>query len=169
MAEILYINEEEKHFLTLDIERTNEGITRWLERRIIPKSRTLADKILKTLDLSHNDTKGIFDFPEILALVAYTGAGVYRIPGADYRRYTPQGMAPCGAEWDLSLQRWNYRRIQHCQGAMLQILRFSGCRDHATKHCTLRPGEVGRHSNIEVYFVYQYGQGIYSHRTYCPR
>ena len=84
VAEILYTNEEEKHFLSHDMERTSESIIQWPERRIILKSMTFADKILKAL--------GIFDFSGILALVVYTGAGVYHIPGTDYRRYTPQGM-----------------------------------------------------------------------------
>lgn len=47
VAEILYTNEEEKHFLSHDMERTSESIIHWLERRIIPKSRTFPDKILK--------------------------------------------------------------------------------------------------------------------------
>ena len=72
VAEILYTNEEEKHFLSHDMERTSESIIHWLERRIIPKSRTFPDKILKALD--------IFDFSGILSLVSYTGAGVYHIP-----------------------------------------------------------------------------------------
>ena len=72
VAEILYTNEEEKHFLSHDMERTSESIIYWLERRIIPKSRTFAGKNLKVLD--------IFDFSGILALVSYTGAGVYHIP-----------------------------------------------------------------------------------------
>ena len=69
VAEILYTNED---FLSHDMERTSEGIIRWLERRIIPKSRTFADKNLKVLD--------IFDFSGILALIAYIGTGVYHIP-----------------------------------------------------------------------------------------
>ena len=72
VAEILYTNEEEKHFLSHDMERTSESIIHWLERRIIPKSRTFPDKNLKVLD--------IFDFSGILALIAYIGTGVYHIP-----------------------------------------------------------------------------------------
>lgn len=64
VVEILYTNEEEKHFLSHDMERTSEGIIRWLERRIIPKSRTFADKILKILDIFDfsgrlNENKGV--------------------------------------------------------------------------------------------------------------
>ena len=37
------------------------GIIKWLEHRVIPRDRAFADVILKTLGLSHNDTKGIID------------------------------------------------------------------------------------------------------------
>ena len=72
VAEILYTNEEVNHFLFYVMERTSEGIIRWLERRIIPKSRKKKKKNLKVLD--------IFDFSGILALIAYIGTGVYHIP-----------------------------------------------------------------------------------------
>ena len=49
------------HLLPLDMERTGEGVIHWLERRVIPKNRAFVDEILKTLGLSHNDTKGIID------------------------------------------------------------------------------------------------------------
>ena len=61
VAEILYTNEEQAHLLPLELERTSEGIIHWLERRVIPKNRAFVDEILKTLGLSHNDTKGIID------------------------------------------------------------------------------------------------------------
>lgn len=61
VAEILYTNEEQAHLLPLDMERTGEGVIHWLERRVIPKNRAFVDEILKTLGLSHNDTKGIID------------------------------------------------------------------------------------------------------------
>ena len=68
MAEITYINTEQAHLLPLDMERTGEGIIRWLERRVIPKNRAFVDEILKTLGLSHNDTKGIIDVCKGLSL-----------------------------------------------------------------------------------------------------
>ncbi len=109
VAEILTLDEKTAHLLPLDLERTGAGVIRWLERRVIPKNRAFVDEILKTLGLSHNDTKGIIDvckglslndsywvvpegftgkfaqynlyenrFSEMLALVAYTGAGASR-------------------------------------------------------------------------------------------
>ena len=125
VAEILYTNEEQAHLLPLDMERTGEGVIRWLERRVIPKNRAFVDEILKTLGLSHNDTKGIIDvckglslndsywvvpegfegkfseynlyenrFSEILALVAYTGAGGRRQAFTTSPELTTGGMLP---------------------------------------------------------------------------
>ena len=68
VAEIISINEKIEHLMPLDMERTNEGVIRWLERRVIPKNRTFVDEILKTLGLSHNDTKGIIDVCKGLSL-----------------------------------------------------------------------------------------------------
>ena len=125
VAEILTVNKESEHLLPLDMERTNEGIIKWLERRVIPKNRTFVDEILKTLGLSHNDTKGIIDvckglslndsywvvpddfdgtfsqfnlyenrFSEMLALVAYTGAGQSREAFTTSPELTTTGMLP---------------------------------------------------------------------------
>ena len=43
------------------LELTNEGVVKWLERRVIPKNRQFVDEILKTLGLSVNNTRGIID------------------------------------------------------------------------------------------------------------
>ena len=125
VAEILYTDEEQEHLLPLDMERTGEGVIYWLQRRVIPKNRAFADEILKTLGLSHNDTKGIIDickglslndsywvvpegfegefsqynlyenrFSEILALVAYTGAGGSRQAFTTSPELTTGGMLP---------------------------------------------------------------------------
>lgn len=67
-AQILHINEKEKHLLPLGLELTDEGILRWLERRVIPKNRTFVEEILKTLNLSQSDTKGIIDVCKGLSL-----------------------------------------------------------------------------------------------------
>lgn len=52
---------EKQHLLPLDLELTDEGVVKWLERRVIPKNRQFVDEILKTLGLSVNNTKGIID------------------------------------------------------------------------------------------------------------
>ena len=68
VADILYKNEKYANLMPLDMEQTGEGIIRWLERRVIPKNRAFVDEILKTLGLSHNDTKGIIDVCRGLSL-----------------------------------------------------------------------------------------------------
>lgn len=125
VAEIISVDREREHLLPLDLELTGEGIIKWLEYRVIPKSRAFVDEILKTLGLSHNDTKGIIDvckglslndsywvvpagfegrfskynlyenrFSEILALVAYTGAGQSRQAFTTSPELTTGGMLP---------------------------------------------------------------------------
>lgn len=125
VAEIISVNEELRYLLPLDMECTGKGIVKWLERRVIPKNRTFVDEILKTLGLSHNDTKGIIDvckglslndsywvvpegfagqfadhnlyenrFSEMLALVAYTGAGQSREAFTTSPELTTGGMLP---------------------------------------------------------------------------
>ncbi len=68
VAEIISINDEFEYLMPLDMEKTNEGVIKWLERRVIPKNRTFVNEILKNLGLSHNDTKGIIDVCKGLSL-----------------------------------------------------------------------------------------------------
>lgn len=60
-ANILYFDTQKEKLFPLDLELTNEGIVKWLEKRVIPKNRQFVDEILKTLGLSVNNTKGIID------------------------------------------------------------------------------------------------------------
>lgn len=60
-ADILHTETEKRKLLPLDLQLTDEGIVKWLERRVIPKNRQFVDEILKTLGLSVNNTKGIID------------------------------------------------------------------------------------------------------------
>ena len=125
VAEVLSINEDARHLLPLDMICTEEGVVKWLGRRVIPKNRAFVDEILKTLGLSQNDTKGIIDvckglslndsywvvpdgfegkfadynlyenrFSEMLALVAYTGAGQSREAFTTSPELTTNGMLP---------------------------------------------------------------------------
>ncbi len=122
---IISMNDEYAHLMPLDMESTNEGVLKWLEKRVIPKNRTFVDEILKTLGLSHNDTQGIIDickglslndsywvvpegfdgtfaeynlyenrFSEMLALVAYTGAGQSKQAFTTSPELTTNGMLP---------------------------------------------------------------------------
>ena len=52
----------------LDLELSNDGILRWLERRVIPKNRTFVQEILTALGLKSGDTKGIIDVCKALSL-----------------------------------------------------------------------------------------------------
>ena len=52
----------------LDLEVTDDGILKWLERRVIPKNRAFVDEILRAFGLTHGDTKGIIDICKGLSL-----------------------------------------------------------------------------------------------------
>lgn len=67
-SRILSINENMKDIFPLDLELSDDGILKWLERRVIPKNRAFVDEILKTLGLSINNTKGIIDVCKGLSL-----------------------------------------------------------------------------------------------------
>ena len=68
VADVLKVTEKQKKLFPLDLELTGEGIVKWLGRRVIPKNRTFVDEILKTLNLSVGNTKGIIDICKGLSL-----------------------------------------------------------------------------------------------------
>ena len=59
---------ESTSLFPLDMNQDADGILRWLERRVIPKNRTFVDEILRSMNLSHGDTKGIIDVCKGLSL-----------------------------------------------------------------------------------------------------
>lgn len=67
-ASLLCVHTELRALFPLDLELTQNGILKWLERRVIPKNRQFVDAILKTLGLSANNTKGIIDVCKGLSL-----------------------------------------------------------------------------------------------------
>lgn len=67
-AHILWINEEKRHLLPIDMQETDAGVLKWLQKRVIPKNRTYVSEILRTFELSVNDTKGIIDICKGLSL-----------------------------------------------------------------------------------------------------
>ena len=67
-AHILTVCRDRIDVFPLDLEISDEGILKWLRRRIIPKNRAFADEILKMLGLSINNTKGIIDVCKGLSL-----------------------------------------------------------------------------------------------------
>ena len=52
---ILLSNEAKKDQLPLDLELTNEGLTKWLKRRTIPKNRANVHNFLSKCGLNIND------------------------------------------------------------------------------------------------------------------
>ena len=67
-AQIHSVNEEARALFPLDLELTDDGLVKWLQRRVIPKNRAYVAEILKTYGLSVNDTKGIIDVCKGLSL-----------------------------------------------------------------------------------------------------
>ena len=67
-AQIHSIDEEERALFPLDLELTDDGLVKWLQRRVIPKNRAYVAEILKTFGLSVNDTKAIIDVCKGLSL-----------------------------------------------------------------------------------------------------
>jgi len=68
VSKILDVDNHYKNLLPLDLELTGNGVVKWLKHRIIPKNRAFADEILKTLDLSIENTKSIIDACKGLSL-----------------------------------------------------------------------------------------------------
>ena len=67
-VKILWTNDAKEHLLPLEMERTDAGVLKWLQKRVIPKNRAYVAEILKTFGLSINDTKGIIDICKGLSL-----------------------------------------------------------------------------------------------------
>ena len=67
-AQIHSIDEEDRALFPLDLELTDDGLVKWLQRRVIPKNRAYVAEILKTFGLNVNDTKGIIDVCKGLSL-----------------------------------------------------------------------------------------------------
>ena len=88
-AEIHEINQAERSLFPLDMELSDAGLLKWLQRRVIPKNRAYVAEILKTFGLNVNDTKGIIDVCKGLSLndsfwvVPYGFAGTF----AQYNLY----------------------------------------------------------------------------------
>ena len=67
-TKLLSVHEDRKAVFPLDLELTDEGILKWLQRRVIPKNRAFVSEILDSMGLSLNDTKGIIDVCKGLSL-----------------------------------------------------------------------------------------------------
>lgn len=67
-AAIESVNTEKRSLFPLDLECTDEGVIRWLSRRVIPKNRAFVKEILQSLGLTSSDVKGIIDVCKGLSL-----------------------------------------------------------------------------------------------------
>ena len=93
-AQIHSIDEEDRALFPLDLELTDDGLVKWLQRRVIPKNRAYVAEILKTYGLSVNDTKGIIDVCKGLSL-------------NDSYWVVPQGFAGTFAQYNLYENRFS--------------------------------------------------------------
>lgn len=67
-ARLLSVNADRAAVFPLDLELSDAGVLRWLEKRVIPKNRAFVGEILRSLGLSIHDTKGIIDVCKGLSL-----------------------------------------------------------------------------------------------------
>ena len=66
--EIIESNDRNNFLFPIDLELTNNGLLKWLKRRVIPKNRAFVQSFLAKLGLNVNDTKGIIDICKGLSL-----------------------------------------------------------------------------------------------------
>lgn len=93
-AETYEINQAEHSCSPLNIDLSNAGLLKWLQRRVISKNRTYVAEILKTFGLNVNDTKRIIDVCKGLSLVAYTGISQRDVAFTTSPKLTTNGMRP---------------------------------------------------------------------------
>ena len=62
------INQNLQYLLPLDLELSNEGLKKWLQKRTIPRNRAYVSNFLSRLGLNEKDTKGIIDVCQGLSL-----------------------------------------------------------------------------------------------------
>lgn len=68
LVHILSMDEGHRFLLPLDLVVSDQGLAKWLRRRLIPDSRAYAVNFLAKLGLNEKDTKGIIDFCKGLSL-----------------------------------------------------------------------------------------------------
>lgn len=65
---ILWVNEDRKNFLPLDLELTNHGLAKWLKHRTIPKNRAYVHNFLSKCGLNINRPMAIIKVSKGLSL-----------------------------------------------------------------------------------------------------
>ncbi len=66
--EIVWVNEDKKHLLPLDLFLTSDGLTKWLKHRTIPKNRAYVQNFLSKCGLSINRPMNIISVSKGLSL-----------------------------------------------------------------------------------------------------
>ncbi len=67
-VKIIEIDNRYKSLFPIDLEQTNNGMLKWLKRRVIPKNRAFVQSFLAKLGLNVNDINGIIDICKGLSL-----------------------------------------------------------------------------------------------------
>lgn len=62
------VNQNLQYLLPLDLELSNEGLKKWLQKRTIPRNKAYVSNFLSRLGLNEKDTKGIIDICQGLSL-----------------------------------------------------------------------------------------------------
>lgn len=68
VLKILWINEQKRNLLPLDLEPTNEGLSKWVCRRTIPKNRAFVHAFLAKCNLNPNRPMAILSICKGLSL-----------------------------------------------------------------------------------------------------
>ena len=68
VLEILWINEEKRNLLPLDMEPTSDGLANWMCRRAIPKNRAFVHALLAKCNLNLNRPMSIISICKGLSL-----------------------------------------------------------------------------------------------------
>ena len=62
------VNQNLQYLLPLDLELSNEGLKKWLQKRTIHRNRAYVSNFLSRFGLNEKDTKGIIDICQGLSL-----------------------------------------------------------------------------------------------------
>ena len=105
-CKIKWINEDKKYLFPYNLELSEEGLIKWLNRRSIPKNRAFVSEILYSLGVRNNDIKGIIDICMGLSL-------------NDCYWIIPEGSDRSFSEYNLYENRFS---------EVLSIIAYTGCR-----------------------------------------
>ena len=142
-GEIHEINQAERSRFPLDMDLSDAGLLKWLQRRVIPKNRAYVAEILKTFGLSVNDTKGIIDVCKGLSL-------------NDSFWVVPQGFAETFAQYNLYENRFS---------EILSLVAYTGI-GQSDAAFTTSP-ELTTNGMLPKGWRFIEGDGIYLYRSGC--